>query len=235
MRRPLELRAGGAPAGGEVEPLGVEPDRPPHRARRSMSGEPRELSLAERVGRGEEPLFGLPQRRFALARGEHVRRRKRGRAAEPAVEMHVVDSKRKHGEIGEAGIEPGLGIAAQIPGLGARRGASFDATAKRHARMVERVAAFRAPGHEQGRARIVRQIPGMARERREEEERGAVEIAGDADERRERRASRLECRQGAGAGEPHQPLGVGDGARMGLIQISGGVRHDGLDAWGGLE
>ncbi len=149
--------------------------------------------------------------------------------------MHVLNSKREQAEIGEAGIEPGLGVALQIPGLGARRGASFDATAERHAWMVERVAADGAPGEQQGRARVVGEVPRMARERRDEEERRAVEIAGDADQRGERRASRLERSQSAGAGEPHQPLGVGDRRGMGLVRISGGVRHDGLDALVGLE
>ena len=80
------------------------------------------------------------------------------------------------------------------------------------------------------------EVPHVSRERRHEEEGRAVEIAGDADQRGERRAScRVKGRQCAGAGEPHQPLGVGDRLGMGLIRVSGGVRHDGLDAWGGLE
>ncbi len=76
----------------------------------------------------------------------------------------------------------------------------------------------------------------MARQRRHEEQGRAVEIAGDADERGERRASRrLERRQCAGAGEPHQTLRVGDGRGLGFIGINGGVRHGGLDASDGLE
>ena len=76
----------------------------------------------------------------------------------------------------------------------------------------------------------------MARQRRHEEQGRAVEIAGDADERGEGRASlRLKRRQCAGAGEPHQPLGVGDRLGMGFIGIIRGVRHGGLDASDGLE
>ena len=88
--------------------------------------------------------------------------------------------------------------------------------------MVERVAAFGASGQQEGGARVVREVPGVARQGRHEEQGRAVEIAGDADERGQRRASRrLERRQCAGAGEPHQPLDVGDGLGMGFIGITG--------------
>ena len=76
----------------------------------------------------------------------------------------------------------------------------------------------------------------MARQRRHEEQRRAVEIAGDANERGEGRASlSLESGQSAGAGEPHQPLDVGDGRGVRFFRIFGGVRHGGLDASNGLE
>ena len=102
--------------------------------------------------------------------------------------------------------------------------------------MVERVAALLAPGQQKGGARVVEDVPGVARQRRHEEQGGAVEIARDTDERGQGRASsRLQSRQCADAGKPHQPLGVGDGLGMGLIRIGGGVRHGGLDAWVGLE
>ena len=102
--------------------------------------------------------------------------------------------------------------------------------------MVERVAALVAAGQQEGGARVGGEVPCMARQRRHEEQGRAVEIAGDADERGERRASRrLKRGQSAGAGEPHQPLDVGDGRGMGLIGIDGGVRHSGLDASDGLE
>ena len=70
MRRRRELGAGGAAPCGEVEALGVEPDRPPGSGTGPGSlvpREPRELSLAKRVRLRDEPLFGLGQRRFALA------------------------------------------------------------------------------------------------------------------------------------------------------------------------
>ena len=99
--------------------------------------------------------------------------------------------------------------------------------------MVERVAAMMLPGHEQRGARVAGEIPGMARERRHEEERRAVEIAGHADQRRQRTASRrLQRRQRAGAGEPHQPLGVGDGVGMSVVRIGERVGHGGLEASG---
>ena len=121
MRGRGELGAGGAAAGGEVEALGVESDRPPGRTRRLVPREPRERRLAQRVHLGDEPLFGLGQRRFALARGEDFRRLERGGAAEAAVEMHVVDPELVKGEIGETSVEASLGIPLQIPNLGARR------------------------------------------------------------------------------------------------------------------
>ena len=102
--------------------------------------------------------------------------------------------------------------------------------------MVERVATVMSPGQQKGGARVVGEVPGVARQRRHQEQGRAVEIAGDAKERGEGRASlSLESGQGAGAGEPHQPLDVGDGRGMGFIGISGGVRHGGLDASDGLE
>ena len=103
--------------------------------------------------------------------------------------------------------------------------------------MIERVAALVAPGQEQGGARVVGEVPHVAGKRRHEEERRAVEIAGDADERGERRAARrLQRRQRAGAGESHQPLGVGHGLAMGLIVgIVGDARHCGLDPSGKSE
>ena len=76
----------------------------------------------------------------------------------------------------------------------------------------------------------------MTRQRRHEEQGRAVEIAGDAEERGEGRASlSLESGQCACTGEPHQPLDVGDGRGVRLLGIDGGVRHGGLDASDGLE
>ncbi len=88
MRRRSELGAGGATAGGEVEALGVEPDRPPAPRTGSPGGglvprEPREPGSAKRVHLREELVFGLDQRRFALARGEDLdrcERERRGRS-----------------------------------------------------------------------------------------------------------------------------------------------------------
>ncbi len=150
--------------------------------------------------------------------------------------MHVVDPELVKGEIGEAGIEASLWISLQIPDLSPRRGASFDHTAERHARLVERVAAFMAPGQQKGGARVAREVPRMARQRRHQEQGRAVEIAGDAEERGEGRASlSLESGQCARAGEPHQPLDVGDGRGMRFFGIDGGVRHGGLDPSDELE
>ena len=116
MRRRGELGAGGAAACGEVEALGVEPDRPPAPGTRSPGGgfvsrEAREQGRAKGVRLGEEPLLGLGQRGFAVARDEDLGHGKRGGPAEAAVEMHVVDPELVQGEIGEAGIEASLGIA----------------------------------------------------------------------------------------------------------------------------
>ena len=84
MRRHGELGAAGAAAGGEVEALGVEPDRPPAPGTWSpgggfMSREPRERPLAQGVRLLEEPFLGLGQRRFALAGAENLRRGERAR------------------------------------------------------------------------------------------------------------------------------------------------------------
>jgi hypothetical protein len=102
--------------------------------------------------------------------------------------------------------------------------------------MVERVATFVSPGQEKGGARVVGEVPRMARQRRHEEQGRAVEIAGDAEERGEGRASvSFESGQCAGAGETHQPLDVGDGRGLRFFGIDGGLRHGGLDASNGLE
>ena len=163
-------------------------------------------------------------------------RAERGGAAKAAIEMHVVDLKLIEGEIGEAGIEASFGIALQIPHLSPRRGASFDQAAERHARLVERVAAFMSPGQQKGGARVVREVPRMARQRRHEEQGRAVEIAGDAKERGEGRASLgVEGGKCARAGETHQPFDVGDGRGLRLFGIDGGVRHGDLDASNRLE
>ena len=74
-----ELGAGGAAACGEVEALGVEPDGPPRRARGCLPSEARELGRAKRIGLGEEPLLGLGQRGFALARDEDLGHGERAR------------------------------------------------------------------------------------------------------------------------------------------------------------
>ena len=95
MGRRSELRPGGAAAGGEIQALGVEADRPPDRARGLMAREPRQCGWPERVCFREEPTFGPGQRRFALPRDENLGRRERGSAAKPAVEMHVLDPERK--------------------------------------------------------------------------------------------------------------------------------------------
>jgi hypothetical protein len=75
----------------------------------------------------------------------------------------------------------------------------------------------------------------VARQRRHEEQGGAIEIVGDADERGQGWPRRLERRQRAGAGEPHQPLDVGDGRAMGLNGINWGARHGNLDGSSRLE
>ena len=67
-RRRRELSAGGATPSGEVEALGVEPDRPPAPGLQASRGgvapgEPRQRLLPERVHLRDEPLFGLGQRR----------------------------------------------------------------------------------------------------------------------------------------------------------------------------
>src|SRR6185437_16337838 len=111
MRGRSELGAAGAASGREVEAFGVEADRPPARADGFVAGEPHEAARAERVRFLKEPLFGFGERRLAPGRSEDVGRRERGGAAEAAVEMHVLDPEAVEGEIGEAGVERGLGIA----------------------------------------------------------------------------------------------------------------------------
>ena len=76
-----------------------------------MSREAREQGRAERIRLGEEPLLGLGQRGFAVARDEDLGHGKRRGPAEAAVEMHVIDPQLVKGEIGETGIEVSLGIA----------------------------------------------------------------------------------------------------------------------------
>ena len=101
--RGAELDPRGAAAGGEVEPLGVEADRPPGGPRGFVPGEPRDRSAAERVDLGEEPRLRLDQRRLALAEARtsvgasasarpkpplkctpSIRRRKMAKSANPA-------------------------------------------------------------------------------------------------------------------------------------------------------
>src|SRR6202167_668882 len=191
MRRRSELGAGGATAGGEVEALGVEPDRPPAPGTGSPGGglvprQPREPRSRKRVHLREELVFGLDERRSALARGGALARCEGSAAPDAAVEMHVVDPELVKGEIGEAGIEASLWISLQIPDLSPRRGGSLNQTTERHARLVERVPAFMAPSQQKGGARVAREVPRMARQRRHQEQGLAVEIAGDAEERGER-------------------------------------------------
>ena len=122
-------RAARAPA-ARSRPSASRPIARQTGARGSLPGEPRELRPAERVGPGEETLLCLDEGRFALAGAQHLRRRERRGAAEAAVEMHVLDPEGEDGEIGEAGVEPRLGIALQIPQLGAGVRAPFDHAAE---------------------------------------------------------------------------------------------------------
>jgi hypothetical protein len=147
--------------------------------------------------------------------------------------MHALNAQLEHAEIGKLRIQGRLPIALQIPRLGAARRVEFDPAAKRDARMVQRVAAVVGARQQERGARVVGKVPGVARQRRHQEQRRAVEIAGDADQRGQRAAPlRLQRRQSAGSGEPHQPLGVGNRFGMGLVGIDGGVRHLGLEVSG---
>src|SRR5271163_383924 len=237
--RGAELGPPGAAAGGEVEALAVEADRAPAPGTWSpggafVSGEPRDCGVAERVDRGDEPLLGLRQRVLAGARGKHVSGLERAGAAEPAIEMHALDSQPEHAEIGKPRIQSRLPIALQIPRLGAARRFEIDPPAKRDAGMVQRVAAVAGAGQQERGARIASQVPGVARQRRHQEQRRAVEIAGDADQCGQGTAAlRLQRRQRAGSGEPHQSFGVGDRLGMGLVRIGRGVRHGGLETRSG--
>jgi hypothetical protein len=226
-----ELDAGGAAASGKIQPFPVEPDRSPNRPQGRPPRKARERGRAQHVRFREELFLRPAQRRLAFARGEDLGHREGSGAAEAPVEMHVLDPEAEEAEIGKAGIEASFGIALQIPDLSLRRGASFDPTAERHARLVERVAAFMGPGQQERGARVARKVPRMARQPRHEEQGRAVEIAGDPKERGEGRASLgLESGQRARAGETHQPFDVGDGRGLRLFGIDGGVRHGDLDA-----
>ena len=171
------------------------------------------------------------------ARGEDFGGRERGGAAEAAVEMHVLDPKLVEGEIGKTGIEASLRIALQIPRPWRAAPAHRSTRPLKVTRgMVERVAAVGARRSTGGRraGRSARFL--VWRDSVDIRNRGApskslatpTSVVSGA-------PRRLERRQGARAGEPHQPLDVGDGLGMGFVGIDGGVRHGGLDASDGLE
>ncbi len=133
---------------------------------------------------------------------------------------------RKCAKSAKLGVERGLGIALQIAQPRPRVGATFDPAAERQARVVEGIAALGRFGEQQRRARVAGEVPGVAGQRRHQEQRRAVEIARHADQGRQRRAAvRLQRRQGGGAGEAHQPFGVGDGPIIGALQVGGSFHH----------
>ena len=112
MRRRRELGAGGATASGEVEAVGVEPDRPPWRPQATCCPASRaSASCPSAFASAMSRSSASRQRRFTLAGAENLRRRQGGGAAKAAIEMHVLDPEPVDGEIGEAGVEAGLWIA----------------------------------------------------------------------------------------------------------------------------
>ena len=221
VRRRAELDASGAAAGGEVKALAIEADRAPSRPRRFKSREPRDRGAAHGVDLGDEPLFGFRKRLFADARGEDVRRRQRAGAAEAAIEMHALDGEAEVREIGKGRVELRLGIALQIARL-AR------APSQRSIRPPS-VKRGWLSGSPRSWAPVRR---GSRADRGRDSWCGATASTSGTGARRRNRwpadqvvsgppPAALERRQRGGAGEPHQPLGVGDGLGMGLARSDG--------------
>ena len=152
MRRRGELSAGGAAPGGEVEALGVEPDRPPDRAQGFVSGEPRKRGLAERVHLRDEPLLRL---RVSAASPSREARTSAGSsgAARPKPPLKCTASirSRQRAKSAKPAYSPALGLRCKYRTL-ARGAAHFSTRPPKVTRgLVERVAAFVAAGQQERR------------------------------------------------------------------------------------
>ena len=114
-RRRDELEAGRLAASGEVQALGVKPDRPPDLPAGGLaSGKSGDRLVAEPVDPVDQTRLRIGQRRLGVARDQNVGRRQRVGATEAAVEVNGLDGKPEKGEIGEVDIELRLGIALEI-------------------------------------------------------------------------------------------------------------------------
>ena len=116
-------------------------------------------------------------------------------------------------EVGEGCIESGLGIALEIAPPGGRIGMRRDRAADGKARPIERIAASARAGEQQRGPGIDREVAGVARQFGHQKQRRAVPVAGDADQRRQRRSRcAVDRRQRTHASEAQQPFGVARGA-----------------------
>jgi len=187
-------------AGAEVEAVGVDAHGLPDAPGVEFASQPRQRFVAQRLRPRQQFWLGFDQRLNAFERRQQVLRRQHVGAAKAAVEMHALDAHAPHGEVAEADVELGLGIAANIALARGRIVVANDRAADGEAGLVERVASPADAGDEQRSAGVVGEVPGVAGEFRHQEQRRAVPIAGDADESRQRQPARgVEGRERSGA------------------------------------
>ena len=224
------MRSRSAAAAGEIKAFAVKTDRapvPPPSA--PPFSQPRPYGRLARIDLINEALFRLGEFLFAFTRGENVGAGHEAGAAEPAIEMHALDREPEMGEVGEPRIEPGLGVAAQIAQARPRIGTTLDSAAECEPRMIEGVASIVSFRQQQRSAIVMGEISGMAGERRHEQERRAVEVARDADQRGQRSALPLERGESAGPREPHEQLRGGDRCSIGRLRPGKDLGHRELE------
>ena len=92
-RRAIELDAGGLGSGGEVEPLGIETDRPPDLPPARRAGEAGERRLAKSVRPFNEARLRLGDRR--AVGNQDIRGRQRAARTEAPVKVDRFGASRK--------------------------------------------------------------------------------------------------------------------------------------------
>ena len=141
--------------------------------------------------------------------------------AEAAIQAGALRFEAEDREIAQAGVQRCLGIAIEITPLGPLVLGRFTfeaprAAGDRHARMGEGIALSRLADQKRA-ARLAQQAGSMRRQPRHENERHAVEIGGDADAARQRRAGRrIDNGDRAVAGGSQQRFRQPDGVRIRL-------------------
>jgi hypothetical protein len=152
-----------------------------------------------------------PDTRASEIEEEFVPRQRRGLGKAP-VEVARIRIEGEEAEIGEVGVELGLGMAGQEPLADARFVGAGGAAGHGQARMGQRIA-LAADGEQQRAARVLVEVARMRREPRHQHQGRAVVVGRDGDERGEGRAV-LGVERGEGA-RPHaaqqlpgQPDGV---------------------------